>query len=75
MVLREARGQNLQRILMEGDALCTTIWVLGLCGAPWAMTNVVQEVVNLAKVLDASFSHVKVLTQEADRWPRKEFFI
>lgn len=59
MVLREARGQNLLRILMEGDALCTTIWVLGLCGAPWAMTNVVQEVVNLAKFWTHPFLMLK----------------
>ena len=43
----------------EDDLLCVIRWTSGLSVAPWSMACVVQEVLILARCLDAFFFHVK----------------
>lgn len=60
--LREAR-----QFLVEAESFCAIRWASGLCGASWAMADVVEGVMDLAKGLVASFSHAKKSTNsEAD---------
>lgn len=62
MGLREAR-----QFLVEAESFCAIRWASGLCGASWAMADVVEGVMDMAKGLVASFSHVKKSTNsEAD---------
>lgn len=44
---------------MEGDLTCAVKWVSGRCSAPWRIADTVEEVLNLAKVLDVPFVQVK----------------
>ena len=38
---------------------CAVKWASGRCSAPWRIADTVEEVLNLAKVLDVPFVHVK----------------
>ena len=57
--LCEARCLSLCHILVEGDSTCIIRWASGLCRAPWSLADVVEEVVDLATILNTSFYHVK----------------
>lgn len=43
-----------------------------MCSAPWKTTNVVEEVLDLAKTLEELFVHVKLIPQQIS-WRMKEF--
>lgn len=64
MGLQKALGLNLQGIFVEGDTLCVIHWAAGSCFALWTMTNIMEEVLDLARQLNASFHHVKQVANE-----------
>lgn len=39
-------------------------WAAGSCFALWTMTNIMEEVLDLARQLNASFHHVKQAANE-----------
>lgn len=44
---------------MEGDSKCVICWASSTCKLPWKLLDVVEELVDLARNLSASFSHAR----------------
>ena len=57
--LREACQLNLHNILVDRDSFCSIRWMSGQAKAPWKLDNILEEVIDLARRLGASFFHVK----------------
>lgn len=55
--LREAFCLNLRSLLMEGGSRCVINWAFSSCKPPWRLLDV-EEVTDLARFLDVSFSLV-----------------
>lgn len=45
-------GLNLCGLLVEGDSKCVLIWASSFCRPPWRLLDVVEEVLDLAKLID-----------------------
>lgn len=66
--LREACRLNLHGILVKGDSFCVCRWASSQSTAPWYLANIMEQVLDLATRLGASFLHVKwSANTEADR--------
>lgn len=52
---------NLRILLVEGDSQWVNHWVSDSCMPSWRLLDVVEEVVELARNFNASFSHVRRL--------------
>lgn len=50
---------NLCILSVEGDSQCVNHWVSDSCVPSWRLLDAVEEVVDLARNFNASFSHVR----------------
>lgn len=57
--LFEAHHWNLWCILVLGHSLCARRWAYNLCRAPCSIADAAKELMDLAKVLEVSFAHIK----------------
>lgn len=57
--LQKAYRLNLHGLLMEGDLSCTIRWASRRCKPPWHLAIMVDEVLDLARLLNACFNHIK----------------
>lgn len=51
-------------ILVEGDSMCVYRWASDACKPPWMMADVMDEVMDLARSMNASFLHIRRSTHE-----------
>ena len=56
--LREAELLNLRNLIIEEDTFCAIQWASGVAKAPWKVAGVIGEILDLAKGLQVSFSHI-----------------
>lgn len=57
--LHEVCRQNLHGILVEGDSFCVIQWATSWAAlAPWYLADILEEVQDLSKYLEASFLHI-----------------
>ena len=57
--LQEASHMKLQPLLVEGDLECVLRWVSRRSAPPWRLLDVLGEVKDLARNLNANLSHIR----------------
>ena len=57
--LWEASALNPHRLLVEGDYACTIQWASLYSSAPWYLADIIEEVNQLSKELNISFSYIR----------------
>lgn len=56
--LREALHLNLLNLIVEGDSFCAIQWARASAKPPWKLMGVVDEILDLARSLLVTFSHI-----------------
>ena len=65
--LREALCLNLSNLIVEGDCFCAIQWAKASAKAPWKLAGVVDVILDLARSLQVTFSHIlQSANSEAD---------
>lgn len=58
---------NLRGITIERDSFCAIRWASGDRGRPWRFADIMEEVVALARSVEASFVHInRTANSDAD---------